>query len=78
MADIDLKGLFYLVSTSAFLLWEIAIFLFNRISVRHNEREMLKEGIEAPNWDKGLGLRVVDMRMLLLFLTLIVMHQRLI
>jgi hypothetical protein len=32
----------------ALLAWSIAIFLFGRISVKHIEREMAKEGIKPP------------------------------
>jgi hypothetical protein len=42
-----------------FLLWGIATFLFGRISVKHIEREMSKEGILPPEWDKGIGARMI-------------------
>jgi hypothetical protein len=35
----------------------IAILLFGRITVKHIEREMAKEGISPPTWDKGVGMR---------------------
>ena len=47
------------VGAIAFFIWAIATFLFNRISVKHIEYEMAKEGIEAPAWDKGIGARMI-------------------
>jgi len=37
----------------------IATLLFSRISVKHIEREMAKEGITPPVWDKGIGGRII-------------------
>ncbi|MFT4906087.1 MAG: hypothetical protein ACI978_000144 [Oleispira sp.] len=37
----------------------IATLLFSRISVKHIEREMAKEGIAPPVWDKGIGGRII-------------------
>ena len=37
----------------------LSTFLFSRISVKHIEREMAKEGIEPPVWDKGIGARII-------------------
>jgi len=37
----------------------IATFLFSRITVRHIEGEMGKEGILPPEWDKGIGVRMI-------------------
>jgi magnesium-transporting ATPase (P-type) len=39
--------------------WCLSTFLFARISVKHIEREMAKEGIEPPIWDKGIGARII-------------------
>jgi hypothetical protein len=39
--------------------WGIATFLFRRISINHIEREMAKEGIDPPVWDKGIGGRII-------------------
>ena len=39
-------------------LWAIATFCFSRISVKHIEAEMAKEGKLPPEWDKGLGIRI--------------------
>jgi hypothetical protein len=43
----------------ALCIWCITTFLFGRISVKHIEREMAKEGIAPPDWDKGIGARMV-------------------
>ena len=57
MGEITTEGWFYLISVFVFFMWGIAIFLFGRISVKHIEREMAKEGFEPPVWDKGIGMR---------------------
>ena len=31
---------------------------FSRVSIKHIEREMAKEGKSPPGWDKGIGARV--------------------
>ncbi|WDE03697.1 hypothetical protein SG34_020260 [Thalassomonas viridans] len=31
---------------------------FSRISIKHIEKEMAKEGKSPPDWDKGIGARV--------------------
>ncbi|WP_281556825.1 hypothetical protein [Thalassomonas sp. RHCl1] len=41
-----------------FTLWGVAIFCFGRISVKHIENEMAKEGKLPPEWDKGIGARL--------------------
>ena len=41
-----------------FILWVVGIYAFSRISVRHIEREMKKGGGGAPEWDKGIGIRL--------------------
>lgn len=33
--------------------------MFGRITVKHIERVMAKEGIDPPIWDKGIGARIV-------------------
>lgn len=37
----------------------ISTFLFGRITVKHIERAMAKEGIDPPIWNKGIGVRIV-------------------
>jgi hypothetical protein len=59
MNEITAKDIFFITGGFAFLIWAIATFLFGRISVQHIEREMAKEGIEPPVWDKGIGARMV-------------------
>jgi uncharacterized BrkB/YihY/UPF0761 family membrane protein len=59
------------VGAIAFFIWAIATFLFNRISVKHIEYEMAKEGIEAPAWDKDKKLALFYMITTVSFLTII-------
>lgn len=40
-------------------MWCLTTLLFGRISVKHIEREMKKEGILPPVWDKGIGGRII-------------------
>ncbi|WDE00748.1 hypothetical protein [Thalassomonas actiniarum] len=51
----------------SFLLWGIGILCFGRITVRHIEREMGKEGKEPPVWDKGIGGRFGAYALIILF-----------
>ncbi|WDE03695.1 hypothetical protein SG34_020250 [Thalassomonas viridans] len=39
-------------------IWAIATFCFSRITVKHIETAMAKEGKLPPEWDKGLGIRI--------------------
>jgi hypothetical protein len=55
MNEITVEDALYLFGGVSFLILSIAIFLFRCISVKHIEREMAKEGIEQPLWDKGIG-----------------------
>jgi hypothetical protein len=57
-------AILFLISFST---WSLAIFLFGRISVKHIEREMAKEGIEQPLWDKGIGSIVVTYSLIMVF-----------
>lgn len=50
-----------------FLLWGISIFCFGRISVKHIESEMAKEGKLPPDWDKGIGGRLAAYSSVILF-----------
>jgi len=58
---------FYVVGTSLFFIWGIAVFLFGRITVKHIETEMAKEGILPPEWDKGIGTRGATYALIILF-----------
>jgi hypothetical protein len=58
MTELSVENWIAIVGVSVFFIWVIATFLFGRISVKHIEREMAKEGIEPPTWDKGIGGRV--------------------
>ena len=67
MGEITTEGWFYLMGAIAFFIWGIAIFLFGRISVKHIEREMAKEGLEPPVWDKGIGSIIVTYSLIMVF-----------
>lgn len=41
-----------------FLVCALFSVCFGRISVKHIEQEMAKEGKSPPGWDKGIGARV--------------------
>lgn len=56
MQDIPFYVWHFIILFSSIILWAIAIFSFGRISVRHIEKEMAKDGIESPYWDKGVGI----------------------
>jgi hypothetical protein len=57
MGEIITEESFYLIGGVVFLIWGISILLFGHITVKHIEREMAKEGILPPEWDKGIGMR---------------------
>ncbi|NRB42074.1 MAG: hypothetical protein HRU20_26980 [Pseudomonadales bacterium] len=49
------------------VIWGISIFCFTRISLKHIENEMAKEGLLPPVYDKGLGGRIAPYSMVILF-----------
>lgn len=59
MAELSTESWMAVLFFIVLLIWGIAIFLFGRITIKHLEQEMLKEGIELPAWDKGIGARMV-------------------
>ena len=59
MNEITTEEIFYLIGGISFFVWCLATFLFSRISVKHIEREMAKEDIAPPAWDKGIGARMI-------------------
>ena len=67
MNEITVEDTLYLFGGVSFLILSVAIFLFRSISVKHIEREMAKEGIEQPLWDKGIGSIVVTYSLIMLF-----------
>lgn len=48
-------------------IWCITTFLFGRISVKHIQSEMAKEGIAPPVWDKGIGTIIVTYSLIMVF-----------
>lgn len=59
MTELSSENWMGIITVSAIFMWGIAILLFSRISMNHIEREMAKEGILPPTWDKGIGARIV-------------------
>jgi len=47
-----------ILGVALFLISGIATFCFGRISVKHIEKEMAREGQSPPEWDKGIGARI--------------------
>jgi hypothetical protein len=58
MTELSSENWVAIIGVSAFFIWCFSTFLFSRISVKHIEREMAKEGIGPPAWDKGIGGRI--------------------
>mgnify|MGYP006162451667 FL=1 len=67
MNEITTEEIFYLIGGISFLVWCLATFLFSRISVKHIQQEMAKEGIEPPVWDKGIGSIIVTYSFIMVF-----------
>jgi len=67
MSELSTENWMAILLFIALIAWSIAIFLFGRISVKHIEREMKKEGIEPPVWDKGIGSIIVTYSLIMVF-----------
>ena len=67
MTELSVENWVAIVGVSAFFIWAIATFLFGRISIKHIEREMAKEGIEPPVWDKGIGSIIITYSFIMVF-----------
>ena len=67
MSELSTENWMAILLFIALLAWSIAIFLFGRISVKHIEREMKKEGIKPPVWDKGIGSIIVTYSLIMVF-----------
>jgi hypothetical protein len=57
MSELSAENWMAIIGGLSFLIWGIAILLFGQITVKYIEREMAKEGILPPEWDKGIGMR---------------------
>ena len=66
MNELANEDLFFIYIGVLFFLWALSLLLFSGVSVRYIEREMAKEGIEPPRWDKGIGGRYVMYAMVLI------------
>ncbi|WDE03701.1 hypothetical protein SG34_020280 [Thalassomonas viridans] len=58
MFDLTNQDWLLLLGGVLVLIWAISVFCFGRITVKHIEREMAKEGKLPPVWDKGIGGRL--------------------
>ena len=67
MIELSLEDYFALGFILFIFIWAIAIFSFGRVSVKHIENEMAKEGKLPPVWDKGIGARLVAYSSIILF-----------
>ena len=59
ISKLTLEHWFTVIGLIISFTWGAAILLFGRISIKHIEREMAKEGLEPPVWDKGIGGRLM-------------------
>ena len=57
MSELSPDNWMGIIGVFAIFTWGISILLFGQITVKHIEREMAKEGILPPLWDKGIGMR---------------------
>ncbi|AZG73400.1 hypothetical protein [Shewanella livingstonensis] len=57
MDELSAENWMAIIGGLSFLIWGISILLFGQITVKYIEREMAKEGILPPEWDKGIGMR---------------------
>ena len=55
MSELSTENWVAILLIISFFMAGIGTFLFGRISVKHIAREMEKEGLEQPLWDKGIG-----------------------
>jgi len=58
MFNLSFDVWYFILAFPIFLLWVIAILAFGRISMRHIDSEIVKNKGEAPEWDKGIGIRL--------------------
>ena len=58
MFNLPFDALYFIFGFPIFILWAIAILAFGRISMRHIDKEMAKNGGGTPEWDKGIGIRL--------------------
>jgi len=59
MSELSTENWMAILLVIALFAWGIATFLFSNITVKYLEREMAKEGILPPVWDKGIGGRII-------------------
>lgn len=66
MSELSPENWMGIIAIFSIFVWGIAILLFGQITFKHIEREMVKEGIEAPLWDKGIGGRIIMYAMVII------------
>lgn len=52
------EKLFLFISLPIIMSYLISTLCFTRITMKHIERKLRKEGVHEPLWDKGIGIRV--------------------
>jgi hypothetical protein len=57
MSELTTESLMAIAYFMVLCAWGISVLLFGQITVKHIEREMMKEGTLPPEWDKGIGMR---------------------
>jgi len=67
MSELSIESWMAILFFVVLCMWCIATFLFGRISVKHINREMAKEGIDTPIWDKGIGSIIVTYSLIMVF-----------
>ena len=67
MLELSTENWMAILFVFSFFMTGIGTFLFGRVSVSHLKREMTKEGIEQPIWDKGIGSIIVTYSLIMVF-----------
>lgn len=67
MFELSAENWMGIVSVFSIFMWCITVLLCGRISVKHIEREMAKEGILPPVWDKEIGSIMVTYSLVMVF-----------
>ena len=67
MLELSIKNWMTLLFVLSFFMAGIVTFLFGRVSVSHLKREMTREGIEQPIWDKGIGSIGITYALIMVF-----------
>jgi hypothetical protein len=66
MPELSAENWMGIVTFFSIFMWGISVLLFGRITAKHIDREMAKEGILTPEWDKGIGGRIIMYAMVII------------